>query len=630
MNHPTFIRLELLKSKPIIQLFLLAVCLFLTNGFELYANSKPDSALFADEATSNGAVQDFLKSSKKINVQSRQWQEISLQDAVTKVLAVNFGLAQNSELTRIADQSLIVAESASDPTLSFSVGYSRSKTYDRQESYQKYFSGTVGCDDAPSDEAKAACEADYTGPGGGVDGDGSTPVYRFFGTTIPIAYNRYTKEREAEWTAETMDASESPLTGPSEQENYALSVNKPLPWGASVSMNQSSTRKDTSFYLYSDQDLPDPSFGFYEQPWTSKLSASLDLPLPGSKEYGPLASREVTVRQEKLNLERAKTSYNKGEEALLLSVEEAFWNLVSKVRLLESVSRNHKSLIQLHAKTSQLFEIERVTAYAKAQTDAELARVQGEEWIAWNNYVQASNTLNLLLNYATDTLFLPVGYTEILASDISFDLQKALAASMRQNHQLKIMDVDLQKSDLTLEQRQAQTRPNVSLALSVTSSQKSSVYGYQTYGESVSKLLDPDSIAVSGSLTYRHPWKNRYVQASLKRAKSQRSATDLQKRMAQNQVILKIKNAFATLSSVRSRIAITNRNLMLAQATYEKALELQVSSRRVTEYEIIVKNGARLDAQNLVIQARIDSKKAEAQLRATMGTLKNYYLGESG
>ncbi len=279
-------------------------------------------------------------------------------------------------------------------------------------------------------------------------------------------------------------------------------------------------------------------------------------------------------------------------------------------------------------KTLELYNLEEVTTYDKAQAEAELARIQGEEERAWkNNYVLASDALVRLLDKEADELLLPVGFTRALKTSFPpapLRLEELTAAGPVDNPVRIANLVDVQAARIEQRRRAVRTRPDVNFTADVAVQQSNSRFGYESFEDSVANLVEPDSIQQTYSLTYLYPWGNRAVKAQHAAAKAATERQDLLLRQTDNRIIRDINNAWAALRSADSRIEITARNVQLAKTAYDKALQQQ-AERAVTEYELVLQSGRLLTAEQNYILAQTRRKRAEARLLAALGRLPRVY-----
>ncbi len=662
----------------------------LAGGTLLYASGQATRAAdnramhMAREKAINSSIKNrFAKEGRQLGA---NWVQISLEEAARKALDVNLSLGISKLQTAMAGSAVTQAASAFDTRISVNGSYSGSKSFKRNEYGDKYFKGTISCNNASdgtesfkgqplTKTQKDYCLEDLNNIAGETDNEGNAlsiqnnqagspgvneipddfqqnspvfytngdtaaamdlPIYRYMESLVPIAYIRYTQNptgspgippdygigRPAGMYTKTIKASEASRTGLTSSRSYNVSINQPLPYGMNVSASQSTTHTQKWWDLFPDSDTP--TVGNYELPWTSSISGSLFVPVPGSKNFGPLAAREVATEKAELERDRSGWMDKNRINGVMLNVENAYWDLVRRSRELEATITNHRNMRRIAGKTKKMYQNQRVTEYAWMQVQAEVARVAGQEQIAWNNYVKASHTLNLLLRFDRNTLFLPTGYRHSLENPLNIGLEEALNKGIEENPQIQAQQVNLESAGLSFRESRRRTRPNINVSTSVSASQSNSVFGYEEYTDSMGHLFDPDSLSVTGSVSYNYPIRNRNVHSAMAMAKNGLEISKLQKRVSENQINLRIKNAHAGLASARERIIISARYLQLARVTLEKAKKLQ-KSRRVTEYELILKSNAYLEARKRHILAQVDAKKAEASLVAAMGTLGKRY-----
>ncbi len=659
--------------------------LFYASGFNTQAADRGAARMAREKAINSSIKNRFARDGRLLGA---NWVPVSLEEAAKKALEVNLSLGISSLQKDMAKASVTQADASFDTQISLNGSYSGSKTFKRTEYGMKYFKGTVSCNNAststeffqdqPLDKTQRDyCQQDlglrqpiqvnqagtiffendpYTyiansqavggtpvldSQGNQITNAADLPIYRFMDSLAPIAYIRYTQNatgspgippeyglgKPAGYYVKTIKASEASPRGLDSSRSYNLSIFQPLPYGMNISANQRTTHTQSpGWNLFPSSSVP--TVGNYNLPWTSSISGSLSMPIPGTKNFGPLAAREVASEKAELGQGRTDWMDKSRINGVMLQVENAYWGLVSSSRVLEATISNHRNMRRIASKTEKMYDLQRVTEYGRLQVQSEVARVAGQEQIAWNNYVKASHTLNLLLRFDQKTFFLPTGYQDSLRNPLRIDLEEALAKGNSENPRIQAQQVSLETSGLTFRESRRRTRPDLSLSASVSASQSNSKFGYKEYTDSMGHLFDPDSLSVSGTLSYSYPLRNRNVHAAMAQARNGVKISKLQKRVSENQVSLQIKNAHAGLASARERIIISARYLHLAGVTLQKAKKLQ-GIRKVTEYELILKSTAYLEAKKRHILAQVDAKKAEAALVAAMGILGKRYNNPS-
>ena len=594
------------------------------------------------EQSVNKNIRAWQEKNQDLSAPGQTWMEISLAQAIEKAIQANLELRQSALAVKNAQESRTATEaSIFDPIVSVSGGFSRSETEAREVQEMGYKKATLRCpqkDDnivldehgslirvikpeEPGYDERNALPSDSlwicTQP---ADADFSASQYTVFPPTSPVHYLHLNKERPEGYYPTTEVASKADPKGPIETGTLSVALSKSLPWGLDLSLSEQTTHQDALWVL--NKNAPQPIVGSYDRPWTSSSSLALSLPVPGGKNFGRHAERDVAVELAALDQQRSRAEFQTQANTLLQSVQMAYWDLVGGSRTLDVTTENRRTVEQLLVRTRKLFALERTTAYAMAQMEAEWERVHNQEIVAWSSYVLVSNTLKRLLNLSDKhaLLLIPVDYSSELSRFSGIDTAEALQVGHLNNAQIQSQEINKARADLSHKQSENQTHPDLSLNVSLSGSQSRGLFGYGSPQESLSNLFDPDMISVSAGVSYRYPWKNQWAEAKMAQADSQQAVSHLQEQLVSNQVERSIKNARVSMDSALLRIAITGRRLQLARASYASAERLRVAER-IAEHELLTKSGDLLTAEKEFILAQVDAKKAEADLLASMGTL---------
>lgn len=531
--------------------------------------------------------------------------EIDQWETAFLALRKNLSIRRGHIAEQIAKQALLEAQAVFDPVLTLSVAYDHSETFTREERDLRFRRGT--------------------GPDRILEGDPDDPR----GTQV-----EFNQARPEGFSPSDIVASQAPITGPTERLTYDVSLFQQLPWGARLFLTYEAIDQKRFFTnfpaFFRNNPNPQPgfvAFGSYDRPWISSLLATLVLPVPSSRNFGPYADQEVAIKLQDLGKDRAYWVVEDIINTTLRDVDITYWDLVNSLLSLQITLNNRQQVGTLLEKILELYNLEEVTTYDKAQAEAELARIQGEEERAWNNYVLASDALVRLLDKEADGLLLPVGFTRALKTSFPpapLRLEELTAAGPVDNPVRIANLVDVQAARIEQRRRAVRTRPDVTFTADVAVQQSNSRFGYESFEDSVANLVEPDSIQQTYSLTYLYPWGNRAVKAQHAAAKAATERQGLLLRQTDNRIIRDINNAWAALRSADSRIEITARNVQLAKTAYDRALQQQ-AERAVTEYELVLQSGRLLTAEQNHILAQTRRKRAEARLLAALGRLPRVY-----
>ncbi len=172
-----------------------------------------------------------------------------------------------------------------------------------------------------------------------------------------------------------LKANRSLSNGQQHSGQFVASVSQLLPWGAQVNLTTTTIYK-TTFSARGHS---------YEAPWTTSLNASLTVPFPFTKDFGPEAPQDVAIRLAKIDAERSMWDLKAEVNSTLLFTDVFYWNLVGALKNLEVTIKNRESLDKLFKLTNEQLDQGKVTAYGKDQVEAEVLRVKDLEEQAWNS-----------------------------------------------------------------------------------------------------------------------------------------------------------------------------------------------------------------------------------------------------
>ncbi|MBF0612408.1 MAG: TolC family protein [Magnetococcales bacterium] len=607
-------------------LLLLSVAAVLAiSPMDMVARPGEKNDLLVQESQFNRGVRDWFATEQgRSLLGSRQLVEITLRQAVERALAENLSLKKDRIQENVAEQVMVENSAAFDPVFNANLNTSMTKNYSRVEKDKKFKKATTECIGGCNDPDWAAINNVADDAPNAVNNT-ADDLYVVYDEGSPVSYLRYDSYRAAGYYDTTIQASKSDKFGPVSVSTFSMGLNDPLPWGMSVNVTESTVYKATYYAL--DGGPTDPKYGSYKRPWISNLSVAFNTPIPGTKDFGALAAREVNLEQSSIGRQRASINSQYRANDLINKVENAYWDLVNVIGDLDANLRNRKTVEALFNKTNRMFNASRVTASDKAQVEARLANAMEKEIQSANAFIQVSNRLNQLLNFQGNTLFLPVGYVADLQKATEFSLDETLEKGRKENIQNRLEENSLSAADLTLRQRQQQTRPDLNFTLAVNATQNNSKFGYKDVTESLMNLSDPDAISIAGTAAYKYPVGNGAANAYLGQAQADHARRQAAKLETGNRVDRDILNAFASLNSAREQAKISTRNLELAETAYNKAISMQEldGGRRVTEYELLVKNEEVFNARLRYLKAMVDTKRNESALNAAMGALEGKY-----
>ncbi len=561
-----------------------------------------DQKNMAEEQRLGALIRKELESGKKGvgRLKNKKPVDLSPRAAALSALRKNLSVRRTQVVEEIAKAALLEAVAVFDPVLLLAFAYDHSETFDRVESDLRFRRATTGNlleSTDPADTRNPVVEFDPPGRGGG------------FSPTRVVA-------------------SRAPITGPTESFSYDVTLFQQLPWGADLTLAYQALDQDRFFVnnpLAFAGDRPGlVTFGSYDRPWVSSLLTRLILPVPGSKNFGPYADQEVAIKLADLGKERAFWDVESIINATLLEVDLAYWDLINRLLSLRVTIENREGVERLLGRTERLFELQEATNYDKAQIEAELARVQGEEERAWDAYRVASNALVRLLDLAEDRVIVPGGYSQALAELFPIPQEDAIDRGSADNPDRAAASVDLKAARIEQQRRAVRTRPDINFVGEAVFRQTNRIFGYESVEESVENVVDPDIVTQTYRLEYLYPFGNRAVKARLGQGQAVTTRQSLVLRATDNGIHRELNNALVALASANKRIAITDRNVALAELAYQTATQQQ-QLRVVTEYQVAEQNKRLLTARLEHIRAQTDRKRAEAGVLAALGIIASTY-----
>lgn len=532
--------------------------------------------------------------------------ELTPRQAALGALEKNLGIQRSEIAERIVKAALVEAQAVFDPVVLLSFRYDRSETFTRIERDQRLRRATST--EQPDFEGRNVIASDDP-----QDTAGTVVVFE--------------DQRAAGPAPTEVAASIAPVTGPTEAFNYEVALEQQLPWGSRLELLYQAVDQDTFFVENAPLlvDNPNPplelvNFGSYGRPWVSSLLTRLALPLPGSQAFGRYAEQEVGIYRARFNKERAFWEAETAINNTLLEVDLAYWELIRSLLSLQATIENHQVVAKRLDVTKRRFELHEATNYDLAQVEDELARVLGEEERAWNGYVLASDDLVRLLDLPATSLLLPKGYSEVIKR--AFVAPQGAAVSG--NPERLAATVDVKRARLEEATSRVRKRPDVNFLGEAEFRQSNGVFGYESFGESLGNLADPDLITQTYSIEYLYPWGNRAVKAAFAGAQADRTRQQLRLQETQNRLSRQLRDAQVQLASAAERVAITARNVRLAQLAYDKAVS-EEQARLVREVEVVSQSARLLNAQLDHIGALSERKQAEARVLAAIGVLGHMY-----
>lgn len=525
---------------------------------------------------------------------------LTYREAMQLALRRNLGLQFQKQVSAETEAVALAVRAAFDPVTSMGASYFRGTTRDRPElitrirrpevdfdAFQKAFERALQNGTATPGQQISTCNLT-------VDGQ---PVSGIADNNPSCA------------PTETSAIEFASFRGPRPNESYSFFAQggKLLDYGGSLSLAfQSSYRPRLSPFV--SVSATDFTFIAQDIAYTSSLSLGFATPLPFGRNYGPYGTQQATdLKLAQLRVARTGFDYGAATEATLLAADNAYWDLVGSLRVLQIALEQKAILEQLRKRAQSSYKLGELNEYSMNQIDARLANTLGREALAWNGLASASEALSNLLDGDVQDLLLPVAYQESLGHAPSLDLNAAMRNAMERNAEVKRSETLLEESRVTLNHRLDDVKPDVLLSASINFGQSNSVFGYSNLGSSLSNIFNPDVRTAVLGVTVRIPIGNEALKAALGQARVSVMQARDQLTQTRNQAVQQLTASVDALQSAQKQIEISRVNMNLAENAFQAATRRRALNL-VTEFML-------LEIQNDLLQAQLSHAEALVQYR---------------
>ena len=540
------------------------------------------------------AVSSEVQAGVSRDIQARNVTFLRRGEAVMAALRKNLSLRTAEATVGVFNQALLEAEAVFLPIFDLSLSYRRSDTHQRTEVgtvVERSFQPQTPID-ITTDPNKTEPQIDQLG------------------------FNR----QGGDTGIREIDASSPSTYAPDEPMTYSVGVTQQLPWGPQVSLFTSLV--DRRVY----RNRRGESF---KADWTASAVLGASVPLPYTRNFGRLAPANFSVAQSELFDERTDWSLRVVLNETMRQVDVAYWQLVRSLENLRIVRENRGLMETQVERMRKLFASQMATEYSKAVVETELARILVQEEAAKNAVVAAGNRLAPLLQETgvdvRSNYYIPADYLESLSLVAEIDFANAISTGIANRPELREAEVDLRRRDLERRFAEVQTRPDIQLDGSISGSQNNDEYGYYEAGDALLKVIDPDNSRMAASMTLTRPWGNVPLKAAHRRAELLQTDQELLIKNLENNVTREVNDALDIVHGARMRLDFAERNLQLANESYERILKRREIGADVTALELVTALQELLSAKSERISALVDNKIAETQLLAAQGVIASRF-----
>ncbi len=530
-------------------------------------------------------------------IQGRRIVPLTPQDAALSALSHNLTLRiAEGERERVAEL-LREAESVFDPVLEVALRHSDSETYRRAKFGQAKTRSFIvrpnpmPIPTPPNSEGEAKVVAlGFRDHFGGVQ------------------------------VSKEIEASQASEFSPDRNTSYEMSLDQVLPWGGSVRLaNVMKYHKNyyREGYAYDDR-------------WASDLLFVLETPLPWTRGFGVDGPLRTAIEQAELSRERGEWELRATVNAILLSVDMAYWRLVGSIEELRAAEALRDLALDQLTRVQRRFDLQLTTRYRLMQVEADAARTLSLVEEARAAFLVASTALaNLLVGQPQElsySVLVPYGFSENLQERMPADLQEALNRMRKQRPDLMLEDIGTRSAAVGLRTSANLARPDVRAFASLKSGQDNSEMGFSNPVSAYGKTFSPDTFNQAYSVTVNRPWGNRAANAALRSAEvNLHEIRPTSEAYVSGIANKEVYDAMSNMDAARILADLRRLELTAAESAYAALVRQQEIVADVTQNEIILSMRKIYDADISLVRALVANKQAESQLLAAQGVLLNEY-----
>ena len=410
--------------------------------------------------------------------------EAALREVLLAALKRNLTIRRSGLSREIAERALSEAQAVFDPVFIAVLSTTETASFSRTERALRWKPETEFVPVNQFDKRRnfycqpnaAALTVVLDPADAAISPEGGCYIVPFETARSPVQTVQYDRKRTAGDYPSTIKASDPDQFQPRRQRTGfgQATLAQRLPWGVQTQTQVKLTHKETYFKLNEVSSLP-ASWGEYGRPWTTSITTSMSIPLPGSKNFGPYADADFGVATRRVAIDAADYDARAVINSTLQQVETTYWSLVGAILNLNAAVEAVDQVRGLAEGVRQIYEDGYVTTSQLGQIEAQLASLETVRDREYGRALSASERLREMLDDGEDRLLLPLGWRKLLDSSSA---EPAFSTDRVLDHpSYRRAAVSVRLAEMSLRQRQSQTRPDVALTITIRFDQSSAVVG---------------------------------------------------------------------------------------------------------------------------------------------------------
>lgn len=329
---------------------------------------------------------------------------------------------------------------------------------------------------------------------------------------------------------------------------FNVGLTQKLPWGGTLTLSDATTWKQ--IYYRKGNYWEDGQFA-------TTLNATLTTPPPGAKGFGDDNPDNAAIRAAEIRRKQADWVTAGQINDLLYQVDSAFFELARGMEALRATVANLEDARRQAERVGRLFDEQIADRYQRAAVEAEVAGARTRVEQAFQSYLNASNTLSLLIGDPSagygGPIRVPHSYdADPKANTLKIDEMMAVARESRPDLHVQSLGVDIAKVGEAAAVNQA--KPDVTVTANLNLAENNSIYGFRDPLLSHANLFDPDTLTSSQTVTFTRPPGNRAARAAVESARVDLEDAGLASRRTEAQVRRELSERTAVLRTALARV----------------------------------------------------------------------------